>query len=74
MKSDAEIALVKELIRVQRAVIEIAVTESAEAAVDMIGEYFEEAGVDDDETRRMLDMWWTSRPHHSRVREIERRG
>ena len=57
----ADITVLQELIRVQQAVIEIAVKDSPEAAVDMVGEYFEEAGVDDRDTRLFLDIWWNQR-------------
>ena len=52
-----ELVLLAEFIRIQRGVIELAVNETPGAAVDMVADYIEEAGVEDPELQRLLDKW-----------------
>ena len=51
-----------ELIRVMHGALETAVThKSAETGMDVIVEYFEEAGTGDHDTQRLLDQYWEMR-------------
>lgn len=60
-------------IRILRGAIELAVEKSASDAVAMIAEYFEECGVEDEETRKLLDAWWTKSPEMLFIRRMKDR-
>lgn len=60
--SDERVAYVlRDFVVMCRGAIEKAVLDSPEVAIDMLAEYFDEAGVEDADTRKILDKWWSQR-------------
>lgn len=58
---NALVGCINELSRVQIAVLREAAENSPGDAIDILAEYFEDAGVDSDEMRLLLDKWWAFR-------------